>query len=81
MSGPYFTSVFGMIKCLHYRAGVGDIVESRVFGNGRIEVTAKGCGMRPHHRRGRQIDLGKGRTRIHLYGKQLTAVIVGPVDA
>lgn len=46
----YFNSVFGMIKCLHYR-------------------------------RGRQIDLGKGRTRIHLYGKQLTAVIVGPVDA
>lgn len=78
--GPYFVSVFGMIKCLHYRAGVGDTIESRVFADGRIEVTAKGYGMRPHRRRGRQISLGGGKTRIHLYGKQITGVIVGPVD-
>lgn len=78
---PYFTSVFSMIKCLHRRAGRGDIVESRVFGNGRIEVTAKGYGMKPHRRQGRLVTLGNGRVRVHLYGKQITGVIVGPVDA
>lgn len=77
----YFTSVFGMIKCLHYRAGIGDVAESRVFGDGRIELIAKGYGMKPHRRQGRLVTLGNGRVRVHLYGKQLTAVIVGPVDA
>ena len=81
MSVPYFTSVFSMIKCLHYRAGIGDIAESRVFGDGRIELIAKGYGMKPRRRRGRLVTLERGRVRVHLYGKQVTGVIVGPVDA
>lgn len=76
-SATYFADVCAAIKVMHYRYGIGDIQEIRQFANGRIEVTAKGYGMKPHTRRGTVSGESFGKRTIRLYGHQLTVTIIG----
>lgn len=65
------------IKVMHYRYGIGDIQEIRQYAAGKIEVTAKGYGMKPHTRRGTVSGETFGKRTIRLYGHQLTVTIIG----
>ncbi len=74
----HFEKVENMISVLHYRHGIGDIKETRRYADGRIEIIAQGYGMRPHVRRGSIVyDVKTQKCTVKLYGRQLTAVIVG----
>ena len=74
---PYFTNIYAAIKVMHYRYGIGDIQEIRQFADGRIEVTAKGYGMKPHTRRGTVSGESFGKRTIRLYGHRMTVNIIG----
>lgn len=77
MQTSYFAQLNNAIKLMHYRHGVGDIQEIRQFADGRIEVTAKGYGMKPHTRRGTVSGETFGKRTIRLYGHRLTVTIIG----
>lgn len=74
----YVESKDYLVKCLHYRYGVGDIREIGYYVDGRIEVVAQGYGMKPHTRRGRIISNPKsGSCTVKMYGHQITGIVVG----
>lgn len=61
------------IKQMHYRYGIGDIIEIRNYADGKIEIIAKGYGMKPHTRCGHLIQKGH-KTTIKIYSHQITIV-------
>ncbi len=67
----YFDYIKDAIETLHYRHGIGDIKEVRLYADGRVEVKAQGYGMKSHVRRGRIV----GVRTIKMYGHQLTITI------
>ena len=71
----YFQDINSAIKILHNQFGVGDIQTIQRFADGRVEVEAKGYGMKPHKRKGRIVQSKTGQT-VRMYGHQLTVVIV-----
>ena len=72
----YFQNISNVIKNMHYRYGIGDIREIKQFADGKIEIIAKGYGMKPHVRRGHVTGNTFGKRTIKLYGHQLTVYIV-----
>jgi hypothetical protein len=76
MMKTYFQHLSNAIKTMHYRYGVGDIQEIKQFGNGKVEIIAKGYGMKPHKRRGHVTGENFGKRTIKLYGHQMTVHIV-----
>lgn len=77
MQTTYFAQLNNAIKVMHYRYGIGDIQEIRQYAAGKIEVTAKGYGMKPHTRRGTVSGETFGKRTIHLYGHRMTVNIIG----
>lgn len=77
MQTPYFAQLNNVIKVMHYRYGIGDIQEIRQYADGKIEVVAKGYGMKPHTRRGTVSGETFGKRTIRLYGHRLTVTIIG----
>lgn len=72
----YYHDVTNAIKAMHGRYGIGDAKEVRIFADGRIEVHAQGCFMKPHIRRGRLIGWPNAKQTIRMYGHQLTITVV-----
>lgn len=70
----YFRDVMNAIKTMHYRYGSGDVKEVWITGDGRIEVHAQGCGMKPRIWRGRLIGGPNAKQTIRMYGHQLTII-------
>lgn len=72
----HFHDVTNAIKTMHYRYGIGDVKEVRIFADGRIEVHAKGYSMKPHIRRGRLTGWPNAKQTIRMYGHQMTIMVV-----
>lgn len=73
----YFEAINGAIKTMHYKWGIGDIVEIKHFADGRIEVTAKCHGMKHHIRRGSITGEMFGKRTIKIYRHQMTITVIG----
>ena len=81
MKPTYVQNLNYLVKCLHYRHGVGDILEIRRYADGVVEVEAKGTNMRPHVRRGRVEAKDKpGLYTVKMYGHQITGCVVGEYE-
>ena len=78
MKTTYINDLNYLIKCLHYRHGIGDIRQIQRFADGRVELVAQGYGMKPHTRRGRIISNPKpGSYTVKMYRHQITGIVVG----
>ena len=80
MKTLYYQKLSNAIKMMHARHGVGDVIEIRRYGDGRLEIDAKPYGLALHTRKGSIVQKPNNRTQIRLYGHTMTVCIVGGAE-
>jgi hypothetical protein len=74
----YYSTLTAAIKAMHAAHGAGDVRGTRIYSDGRIEVSAQRTSCAIETRKGRVHGFaGFGKATLRMYGRQRTVCVVG----